>query len=64
MLAYFHYCIKGGKPFDMDWTQERNIKQAELNPDQVQFVAKTAQLVKGRGKKFHSEQAISKFNSL
>ncbi|PMD13377.1 hypothetical protein NA56DRAFT_585720 [Hyaloscypha hepaticicola] len=45
MLAYFHYCNKGGYPFATDWTIERNVKQAELNPDQLRFLTKTAQLV-------------------
>jgi hypothetical protein len=44
----------------MDWTIDRNIKQAELNPDQVQFVRKTAQLVKQKSKNLHSERRISK----
>jgi hypothetical protein len=50
MLAYFHYCNKGSHPFAMDWTIERNIRQAELNPDQLRFLTKTTQLVEGNGK--------------
>lgn len=53
MLAYFHYCNKGSHPFDMDWTIERNIKQAELNPDQLRFLTKTAQLAERNGKNLH-----------
>jgi hypothetical protein len=53
MLAYFHYCNKGSRPFAMDWTIERNIRQAELNPDQLQFLKKTTQIVKGKGKNLY-----------
>ncbi len=54
MLAYFHYCNKGGYPFATDWTIERNVKQAELNPDQLRFLTKTAQLVEQKCKNLHS----------
>jgi phosphatidate phosphatase APP1 len=53
MLAYFHYCNKGSHPFAMDWTIERNIKQAELNPEQLQFLTKTTQLVQGKSALFN-----------
>jgi hypothetical protein len=59
MLAYFHYCNKGGYPFATDWTIERNVKQAELNPDQLRFLTKTAQLVEQNCKNLQSKPKIS-----
>jgi hypothetical protein len=50
MLAHFHYMNKGSLPFTMDWTIERNVQQAGFSPEQLEFLTKTAQLVKEKCK--------------
>jgi hypothetical protein len=60
MLAYFHYCNKGSHPFAMDWTIERNIRQAELKPEQLEFLVRTTQLVKERGTRQYPIQPFRK----
>jgi hypothetical protein len=42
LLAYFHYCCKGFRPFDLDWDATDTTSMAELDPDQIKFVQKTA----------------------
>jgi hypothetical protein len=49
LLGYFHYCTKGFHPFSLDWNAEQNVLMAELNPEQVEFVKKTAAHVKTNG---------------
>ncbi|KAI0380510.1 hypothetical protein F5Y04DRAFT_257539 [Hypomontagnella monticulosa] len=46
MLAYFHYCNKGGHPFSKDWSHATDMSFAELNASQVQFIKETIELVK------------------
>lgn len=50
LLAYFHYCCKGYKPFSMDWDAKESSSMAELNPGQVRFVQETAAYVRENGK--------------
>ncbi|PMD45736.1 hypothetical protein L207DRAFT_419813 [Hyaloscypha variabilis F] len=61
MLAYFHYCNKGSHPFAMDWTIERNIRQAELKPEQLEFLVRTTQLVKERAAIFDEVKKKGEF---
>jgi len=49
LLAYFHYCTKGFRPFSLDWNAEQTLSMAELNTEQVEFVKKTAAHVNGNG---------------
>jgi hypothetical protein len=48
MLAYFHYCNKGGHPFSMDWTRPANVAFAELGPQQVDFIKETVKLIQDK----------------
>lgn len=50
LLAYFHYCTKGFRPFSLEWNSEQTLSMAELNAEQVEFVKKTAVHVKANGK--------------
>jgi len=50
LLAHFHYCCKGFRPFSLDWKAEKTTSMAELNPQQIQFVYQTACYVKANGK--------------
>lgn len=52
LLAYFHYCNKGSHPFTLDWAQKNNVKRAELNSEQVDFVRETARQVEKKGPLF------------
>ncbi|KAF5648101.1 hypothetical protein F52700_1316 [Fusarium sp. NRRL 52700] len=48
MLAYFHYCNKGGHPFSMDWTRPANVAFAKLGPQQVEFIKDTIKLIQDK----------------
>jgi hypothetical protein len=50
LLAYFHYCTKGFRPFSLEWNAEQTLSMAKLNAEQVEFVKKTAAHVKANGK--------------
>jgi hypothetical protein len=50
LLAYFHYCTKGFRPFSLEWNAKQTVSMAELNAEQVEFVKKTAAHVKANGK--------------
>jgi hypothetical protein len=50
LLAHFHYCCKGFRPFSLDWKAEDTTSMAELDPHQVQFVCQTTAYVKANGK--------------
>jgi hypothetical protein len=45
LLAYFHYCCKGFRPFGLDWKSTETASMAELDSEQIQFVQKTAAYV-------------------
>jgi hypothetical protein len=45
LLAYFHYCCKGFRPFDLDWDSTETASMADLDPEQIQFVRRTAEYV-------------------
>lgn len=45
LLAYFHYCCKGFCPFDLDWDAGETTSMADLDPDQIKFVRRTAEYV-------------------
>lgn len=42
LLAYFHYCCKGFRPFALDWDAADTKTMAELDECQIQFVKQTA----------------------
>jgi hypothetical protein len=42
LLAYFHYCCKGCQPFALDSDAAEIATMAELNPEQIDFIQKTA----------------------
>lgn len=41
LLAYFHYCNKGGHPFNIDWNNPDEMTRSEFDPEQVQFMRET-----------------------
>jgi len=45
LLAYFHYCCKGFRPFELDWDSAETTSMADLDPEQIQFVQRTAVFV-------------------
>jgi hypothetical protein len=49
LLAYFHYCNKGGHPFSMDWSSPDQMARAELNAEQVEFIRDTATELEAKG---------------
>jgi hypothetical protein len=49
MLAYFHYCNKGQRPFASDLDSEE-FAMAELNQEQISFIRATAREIKNRRK--------------
>ncbi|KAK3114204.1 hypothetical protein LTR53_007704 [Teratosphaeriaceae sp. CCFEE 6253] len=52
MLAHFHYCNKGSRPFDMDWTDVRNTSFARLDKEQAMFLKETNEDVAAKGERF------------
>ena len=52
LLAYFHYCCKGHRPFTLDWNAEDSVSMAALDPYQVNFIKRTAFHVQANGKSY------------
>jgi hypothetical protein len=42
LLAYFHYCNRGNRPFELDWNSASLVASAGLCEEQVNFVKDTA----------------------
>ncbi len=42
LLAHFHYCCKGFRPFALDWNSAETVSMAEMDTKQVRFVRQTA----------------------
>ena len=42
ILAHFHYCCKGQKPFDkkFDWSSPKTRRMAKLDEEQASFMSK------------------------
>lgn len=51
LLAYFHYCCKGFRPFSLDWNAAETTLMAEVDVDQIRFIKNTATYVKTNGKR-------------
>lgn len=49
LLAYFHYCCKGCRPFDLGWDAAQTTSMAELDHEQINFVQRTAGYVHSNG---------------
>lgn len=49
LLAYYHYCCKGHRPFALDWNAEESVSMAALDPYQVKYIQKTALHVQANG---------------
>ena len=45
LLAYFHHCCKGFRPFDVDWESTETASMADLDQEQIQFLRRTAEYV-------------------
>jgi hypothetical protein len=45
-LAHFHYCCKGGKPFQKNWTEPAEQNSAQLNDEQKAYMIQLVGLVK------------------
>lgn len=58
LLAYFHYCCKGCRPFDLDWDAADTQSMAELDPDQIKFVQETSKFVHSNSKTTLSPQFL------
>lgn len=52
LLAHFHYCCKGFRPFTLDWNPTETISMAEMNTKQTCFVRQTAVYVNVNGLSF------------
>lgn len=52
ILAHFHYCCKGQKPFnpEFSWDAASARKMAELNDKQLELLKRYQSLVEERGK--------------
>lgn len=51
LLAHFHYCNKGSKPFAMDWRAANNTNTsfAELGDEERKYMQEATDEVKRRG---------------
>ncbi|KAF2473832.1 uncharacterized protein BDR25DRAFT_217243 [Lindgomyces ingoldianus] len=60
LLAYFHYCNKGSRPFSMDWSSPDQMARAGLDTEQAEFMRLTANEVQKRTVNFRQirEQGI------
>jgi len=52
ILAHFHYCCKGQRPFrpEFDWTSAKTRRMARLDVEQGNFMAVYRDRVSSRGK--------------
>jgi len=57
LLAFFHYCNKGSRPFSMDWSSPDQVARTELNPDQVEFMRLTSAEIQRRTPHFRQIRA-------
>ena len=58
MLAFFHYCNKGGHPFAIDfWNSSCHVAMAELDKEQLEFLQKTAEQIRQKGE--HSNALLA-----
>lgn len=46
LLAHFHYCCKGEKPFQKNWNEPAEQKSAQLNDEQKAYMIQLIGLVK------------------
>ena len=50
MLAFFHYCNKGGHPFATDfWNSSCHVAMAELDAEQLDFLRTTCEQIRQKG---------------
>jgi hypothetical protein len=49
LLAHFHYCCKGFRPFTLNWNPAETVSMAEMDVKQVRFVRQTAVYVNING---------------
>lgn len=42
LLAHFHYCCKGFRPFSINWNPNESTSMAKLNEEQILFIKETA----------------------
>ncbi|KAK0716678.1 hypothetical protein B0T21DRAFT_318606 [Apiosordaria backusii] len=53
LLAHFHYCNKGGAPFQLDWSKPHAAVQwADLSDDQVAYMKSLVDTLKQEGRDF------------
>jgi len=52
LLAHFHYCCKGFKPFALDWNPNDTTSMAKLDDEQVKFLQQTAVCVNANEVRF------------
>jgi hypothetical protein len=45
LLAHFHYCCKGFRPFSLDWKPAESTSMATLDDEQLRFMRQTADYV-------------------
>jgi hypothetical protein len=43
LLAHFHYCCKGFRPFTLEWNPAESISMAVLDTKQVRFVRRVCE---------------------